>query len=261
MKKLAKERDLFVIEDAAQALGAEYKGMSVGSLGDVSCFSFGFGKPMSTGGGCVATNNEDIYKKMKDVIADVKKPGFFDDIGFIISLTSRKFLMNKKIYGSTYRIWKEFGRKIESVNEMDFRGGSTLNEKLFRFQIKGFKQVLDTRRSQFKILKDSLSDINDIVLPEERNGVKHSALWFSFYHKSFMGSKRENFLERMRKFGIDIGIIYPFISPAFYNEKNTDYPCADMLSKSIMSLQMGPHLNENDINHISSALRRMLNES
>ena len=63
---LAKANDLFVIEDCAQAHGAKYKGVSVGSIGDIGCWSFCQDKIMTTGGegGMVTTNNEALWLKM-----------------------------------------------------------------------------------------------------------------------------------------------------------------------------------------------------
>jgi hypothetical protein len=63
--RLAREHNLIVIEDCAQAHGAQYKGRPVGSLGDIAAFSFCQDKIMSTGGegGMLVTNDEDIYKK------------------------------------------------------------------------------------------------------------------------------------------------------------------------------------------------------
>jgi dTDP-4-amino-4,6-dideoxygalactose transaminase len=64
--ELAKERKLAVIEDCAQAHGAEYKGRSVGSLGDVACWSFCQDKIMTTGGegGMVTTNSESVWRRV-----------------------------------------------------------------------------------------------------------------------------------------------------------------------------------------------------
>jgi len=63
---LAKQQDLYVIEDCAQAHGAMYRGMSVGSIGHIGCWSFCQDKIMSTGGegGMVTTNNEELWSRM-----------------------------------------------------------------------------------------------------------------------------------------------------------------------------------------------------
>ena len=61
---IAKEHNLFVIEDCAEAIGSEYKGKKVGSFGDISCFSFFGNKTITTGeGGMVMTNDADLYEK------------------------------------------------------------------------------------------------------------------------------------------------------------------------------------------------------
>jgi len=63
---IAHANDLFVVEDCAQAHGAKYRGVSVGSIGDIGCWSFCQDKIMSTGGegGMVTTNNKSLWLKM-----------------------------------------------------------------------------------------------------------------------------------------------------------------------------------------------------
>lgn len=63
--EMARRHNLLVIEDAAHALGAEYKGKRIGSISDMTCFSFHPVKPITTGeGGMVVTNNEELYKRL-----------------------------------------------------------------------------------------------------------------------------------------------------------------------------------------------------
>jgi len=62
--KIAKDNNLILIEDAAQALGAQYKGKKLGTIGDIGSFSFDAGKTLHTGeGGIIITNNKDLYDK------------------------------------------------------------------------------------------------------------------------------------------------------------------------------------------------------
>ena len=65
--EIAKKHNLYVVEDAAQAHGAEYKGKRVGIYGDVACYSFYPSKNLGAygDGGAIVTNNEEIYKKAK----------------------------------------------------------------------------------------------------------------------------------------------------------------------------------------------------
>jgi perosamine synthetase len=70
--KLAKDKNIYIVEDAAEAMGAMYKGKALGSFGDLSCFSLYSNKIITTGnGGMVATNNKKLYEL-------IKKLRFFD---------------------------------------------------------------------------------------------------------------------------------------------------------------------------------------
>lgn len=72
---IAKKYNLFVIEDCAQAIGAEYNGKKVGSFGDCAFFSFETVKPFHTfGGGMVTTDNRELYEKMKSIIERLPSP-------------------------------------------------------------------------------------------------------------------------------------------------------------------------------------------
>lgn len=65
---IAKKHNLFVIEDAAEAHGAEYKGKKVGSIGDISCFSFYANKIITTGeGGMVVTDNKELADRVRSL--------------------------------------------------------------------------------------------------------------------------------------------------------------------------------------------------
>ncbi len=89
---LAKKYKLAVIEDAAEAHGAEYKNRKVGSIGDVGCFSFYGNKIITTGeGGMVVTNNKKLYERaklLKDLAHSRKRRFFHEEIGFNYRMTN-----------------------------------------------------------------------------------------------------------------------------------------------------------------------------
>lgn len=90
--KIAKKHKLIVIEDAAEAHGAEYKGRKVGSIGDFGCFSFYANKIITTGeGGMVVTNNKkyaEELRRLKDYYFSTKKRFIHDKIGFNYRMTN-----------------------------------------------------------------------------------------------------------------------------------------------------------------------------
>ncbi len=89
--KIAKEYDLFVIEDAAQALGGDYKNRKLGSLGDASILSFGHTKIINRAqGGAVLTNRDDIYHLVKKELEKI--PSYSKNV------ENRKALYTKVYY-------------------------------------------------------------------------------------------------------------------------------------------------------------------
>lgn len=88
IKEIAKDNNLFIIEDAAEAHGALYKGKKTGSLSDIGCFSFFANKNITTGeGGMVVTNDYELYRKCKyykNMCFPLDSPRNYlhDDIGY-----------------------------------------------------------------------------------------------------------------------------------------------------------------------------------
>ncbi len=172
--KLAKENHLLIIEDCAQALGAFYKGKSVGSFGDIACFSLvktGYG----IGGGVLATDNKDIYLKAKQIQS--QWPSFSKKV--VIFRLIRSFLETKrsnKIFDILYNKLMFF-RKISSSYRTErllsdfsayLRKPSCLFFKVFAAQIKHLVFYWNKRRmlaqKMIKVLdnyynKDLLQDL------------------------------------------------------------------------------------------------------
>ncbi len=120
INKIAKENNIFIIEDAAEAHGSLYKNKKCGSFGDVSCFSFYGNKTMTTGeGGICLTNDKKIYEKLKLLRGqgmNPKKRYWHDVIGFNYRITNMQaalgcaqlerigeFVKIKKANAATYR--------------------------------------------------------------------------------------------------------------------------------------------------------------
>jgi len=82
INEIAKKHDLVVIEDAAQAIGSEYKGKRAGSLGDVGCFSFFPSKNLGCcgDGGLVTTNNDELAEKIRILRQHGSKPKYYHKI-------------------------------------------------------------------------------------------------------------------------------------------------------------------------------------
>jgi dTDP-4-amino-4,6-dideoxygalactose transaminase len=221
--RLAKKYNLKVIEDAAQAHGAEYKGEKVGSIGDVGCFSFYPGKNLGAYGdaGMITTNNEEIAEKVK-------------------------LLRN---HG---RITKKYEHEIEGYSSrLD-----NLQAAILRVKLKYLNEWNDKRRNNAKKYNELLSNINRIITPYEADYAKH------VYHLYVIrtGKERDRLREELKSKGIAIGIHYPIplhLQPAYnyLGYKRGDFPITEEYSKEILSLPMFAELSDRQIDEIVKLIK------
>lgn len=220
--KIAKKYNLKVIEDAAQAHGAEYKGRKAGSIGDVACFSFYPAKNLGAYGdaGMVVTNDDEISKKVK-------------------------LLRN---HG---RITKKYEHEIEGYSSrLD-----NLQAAILRVKLRYLNRWNDKRRKSVEVYNRLLSEIDEIILPYEADYAKH------VYHLYVIRTEgRDGLREVLKSSGIATGIHYPIplhLQPAYnylgYKEGN--FPITEKTSQEILSLPMFAELTEEQIKEIFKVIR------
>lgn len=133
LQTICNEHNLLLLEDACQAIGAEYDGKMVGAIGDLGCFSFDFVKTITCGeGGAVITNNS-VFAENADKFQDHGHDHLGNDRG----AEKHPFL------GYNYRI-------------------SELNAAVGLGQLKKFDSILEKQRANFKILRDILGSIPEV---------------------------------------------------------------------------------------------------
>jgi perosamine synthetase len=96
---LCRPRGIFVVEDAAQAMGVEHNGRKLGTLGDVGIFSFGRGKNITCGsGGAILTNSIQIGNAIANRYLDVPAPGTYETLRDFVSLTLMAIFIRPRLY-------------------------------------------------------------------------------------------------------------------------------------------------------------------
>jgi dTDP-4-amino-4,6-dideoxygalactose transaminase len=222
--EISRDRGLLIIEDAAQAHFAEYKGRMVGTLGDLACFSFYPGKNLGAYGdaGAIVTDNYEWATKIRR-IADHGRAGKHDHL-------------------------------FEGMNSrMDGLQGAILNVKL-----KYLHLWTQKRREIAAAYNGRLKGIDGIVTPVEREYVKH------VYHLYVIRSQsRESLIDYLRIKGISTGVHYPEALPnlqayGYLGYKPSDFPVASQYQKEILSLPIYPELSENQIQHITDSIKMFL---
>ncbi len=224
IKKIAKEYELFLIEDASQAHGAEYKGRKVGSFGDVACFSFYATKNMTTGeGGMIVTNSEEIAEKCRLVRNHGQEKKYYHTIlGFNFRMTEMQ---------ATIGI--EQLKHLDEWNERRIKNAEFFNKKL--------------------------REIDELDLPFVIPGVKHV---FHLYTIRVKKMSNVEFSEKLLKEGVDGRIYYPLPihKQKLYMKLgyNDNLPNAEKASQEVVSLPVHPSLSKEDLNKVTRAVRKCL---
>ncbi len=218
--EIANRHGLFVMEDSAQAVSAEYKGRRAGSVGHCASFSFYPGKNLGAFGeaGAITTNDAELADKIRVL---------------------RDHGQSKKYYHS----------KIGWNGRMDGIQGAVLEVKL-----RHIDKATEGRRTNAAIYRKLLSDVEGIVLPVEGSEYKH------VYHIfAIRVDDRDMLLKQMGEEGVGCAIHYPVplhLQEAYAHlgcEKGS-FSVAERSSSEFLSLPMYPELTESQIEKVAGTL-------
>jgi dTDP-4-amino-4,6-dideoxygalactose transaminase len=224
--EIARRRNLIVIEDAAQAHGAEYKGRRAGSMGELACFSFYPGKNLGAYGeaGAVVTNDE----KYVSVIKELRDQG-----------QSAKYLHPR--VGYNYR--------MEAIQ------GAVLGVKL-----KYLDEWNAARRRHAEVYFRELADSGVRLLAEPAycKSVFHVFPLFT--------DQRDELREHLHANGISTGIHYPIpvhLQPGFNNlgYQEGDLPETERVCREVLSVPMYPELATETVTQIAASVRQFCRQA
>ena len=233
---IAKKHDLLVIEDASHALGSKYKERKIGSISDMTVFSFHPVKSITTGeGGVVCTDNEKFYKLMcafrshgvvnGDQIENVKEgPWYFE----------------MQQLGFNYRI-------------TDFQCA------LGKSQLRKLIDFVQKRRNIAEYYNDALKNINDLILPyfDEKN-ISSLHLYIIRIDKSI----RKEVFTKLREAGIGVQVHYiPVYHHPYYRKNgfaNFSLPNTEEYYETCISLPIYPGLKREEQNFVIDKLKEFI---
>ena len=220
--QLASKHNLKVIEDAAQAHGAVYKGRKVGTLGDMACFSFYPGKNL----------------------------GAFGDAGAIVT-NEDKFARKIRMVANHGRIDK-YDHAVEGINSrLD-----SLQAAVLAVKLKHLAAWTKRRRRITNQYNEYLRGV-EVVTPMELEGVESV---YHLYVVRVNKGLRDKLQSYLKTKGIFAGIHYPIALPnlkayAYLNHCECDFPVATKASNEILSLPMFPELEESQIRYVVETIK------
>ncbi|PFK99384.1 UDP-4-amino-4,6-dideoxy-N-acetyl-beta-L-altrosamine transaminase [Bacillus thuringiensis] len=240
IKKIAKKNDLIIIEDAAHALGATYKNKKIGSIGDMTMFSFHPVKHITTGeGGVITTNNPLFYEKLVQ----------FRTHG--IERNPKKLLEN---HGPWYYEMQFLGYNYRITDIQAALGLSQLS-KLDSF-IKIRKKYVDIYSKEFSCL-------SEIIIPKQLPQTSSSwHLYIIRLNTKLLKCNRKEFYEALQRENIGVNVHYiPVHLQPFYQKLGYEKgicPQAENVYEEIITLPLFPKMTEADVWDVIQAVRKVL---
>ena len=235
---IAREHGLIVIEDGAHALGSVYKGKKVGSLSDMTTFSFHPVKPITTGeGGMIVTDNEDFYKKM----VLFRSHGITRDDSMMTRNDGPWFYQQFDL-GYNYRI-----------TDIQCAFGCSQMKKLDRF--------LARRKEIVARYNEAFADCDNIITPYQLSDTESG---WHLYIVQVKNCDRRQVFEAMREKGIGVNVHYiPVYMHPYYQEhgyENVHCANAEEIYSHIISLPLYPGLTSEQQDYVIDTLKSLCEE-
>ena len=235
---IAREHGLIVIEDGAHALGSVYKGKKVGSMSDMTTFSFHPVKPITTGeGGMIVTDNEDFYKKM----VLFRSHGITRDDSMMTRNDGPWFYQQFDL-GYNYRI-----------TDIQCALGCSQMKKLDRF--------LARRKEIVARYNEAFADCDNIITPYQLSDTESG---WHLYIVQVKNCDRRQVFENMCEKGIGVNVHYiPVYMHPYYQEhgyENVHCVNAEEIYSHIISLPLYPGLTSEQQDYVIDTLKSLCEE-
>lgn len=244
VRKIARVKNIYVVEDAAHALGAEYKNKMVGMLGDLAAFSFYVTKPIAAGeGGMLVTNNKRFAELARSL----------------------------SLHGLSHGAWDRysgFGSPSYKIIHAGFKYNMPdILAAIGLYQLKKANYLFEIREGYSKKYTKAFSNNDLIEIPICPKGLKHA--WHLYIIKlklEKLNISRDKFMQKLRNEGVCASVHFmPLHMQPFYKKnfklKNSDFPNATSVSKRIVSLPLYSAMKISDIEFIVSKVNKILEQA
>jgi perosamine synthetase len=222
LQSIADEHDLVVIEDAAEALGARYRGRAAGALGDIGAFSFYGNKLITTGeGGAVLIDD--------DVLAD------------------RARILRDHAMDPTRRYWhEEIGFNFRLTNVQAAIGVA---------QLERLDELLQRKRAIAERYTAGLSDVPGLQLQEELEWAQSSWWMFTVLVRPEFGRDRDELAAELRTARVDSRPAFVALHELPHLRTDDPLPVSEEIGRLGLTLPSGTTLTDDDVDHVIASVR------
>lgn len=228
INRIASKHGIIVIEDACQAIGAEYEGKKTGSLGQIGCFSLYATKNIMCGeGGMITTDDDDYAASLRRFRQHgMSAPYTYDELGYNYRLTDLQAAI-----------------AIEQLKKVDrFNALRNHNANFFHDELKGAK---------------------GIVLPKIKTGRTHVFHQYTLRLADDNPMQRDDVVAKLRARDVGAAVyypkalhLYPHIAALGYSAG--DFPVAEHVAERVLSLPVHPSLSDDDLKMITNAVNEIV---
>jgi dTDP-4-amino-4,6-dideoxygalactose transaminase len=238
--EIAKRHGLYIVEDAAHAPGAEYRGKKCGVLGDIGCFSFFSNKNLVTGeGGMVVAQNKEWEERIRRM----------------------------RSHGMQALSWDKYQGHLSSydIEELGYNYRTTeIHSALGLAQLKKLGRNNKKRKRLVDIYQRELQGTEGISIPFLK--LKGNPSYHLFPILLAPSINRNKAMEKLKDFGIQTSVHYPPVHLFSLYRKRLGYemgllPKTEEVSRREMSLPLHPRMNEKDVKWIVKKVRTAIGES
>ena len=239
IQEICREYDLFMIEDACHALGAAFQGKKIGSLADMTIFSFHPVKLITTGEGGMVTTND---PGRADALRLLRSHGI-DKTAHYLSETGAAWAYDMVTLGRNYRM-------------------TDIQAALGVSQAKKIDVFVQKRTKLSQIYHELLQDIPQIELPVTLENVTHA---WHLYTILLIGIKRDTVFSYLKSHNVGVNLHYiPTYHFSYYQNSHPQnfslFPVTEDVFNNILTLPLYPELREEDIQFIVETLKKALQQ-
>lgn len=216
LREIADANDAALVEDAAQAHGATYKGQPIGAIGDVGCFSFYPTKNMTTGeGGMVTTDRDDVAERVRRFIDHGRGEGTYEHVSL----------------GHNFRM-------------------TNLAAAIGRAQLEKLPDFVTRRRANAAHLSELLAE-TPVTTPTESADGQHA-----YHQYTIRTSERDRLRLALDEAGIESGVYYPTVLHELesYSTVDATSPVAEQAADEVLSLPIHPTVSKTDIETVAATI-------
>lgn len=222
--EIARQHNLFVIEDATESLGSTYMGKHTGTFGDIGVFSFNGNKVITTGGGgMVVTDNDELAQRARLLVNQGREAG------------QREY------------IHKEIGYNFRLTN---------IQAALGLAQMKRIPEFLATKRANVQIYKEMLEETPGLSWQQELPGAKSGWWLFSILVNEEFKEDKQSLMSRLTSKGIQVRPFFKPINlqPCYVEYNFVECPVAEELYKKGINLPSTSFISKDDVHEVCREL-------